>query len=195
MLVPTINVVALSVPVAVSEITGVGGIVTDGIVGIGIEAESLSVGVADAVGITEATGAVLEVAFPETGGVMMTLLDGAVDRVEAGCSDAGTLRDWLSEAVGTGTAEEPTEPDGRMEPEGRTPSLADGIAEPEAEIPALADGVTMGVALSVGRTILAVSEGVGTRPDDDSTSEETAPVGTVPEGATTPDDGRTPGVG
>lgn len=81
--------------------------------------------------------------------------------------------------MGNGNAEEPTEPV--------------GIEESEGDIPAVADGVTVGVALSRGGVMLAVSEGVGIENDDGTKAEDGrgSEVGMVPVG-TTPDEGRTP---
>lgn len=87
MLVPTKNVVALSVPVGVREMTGGAWLVTLGIVGIGMVAESLLLGVTDGVGTS------LMVAFPELGGVKVALPGNPDEMVDGGTSDAGTLRD------------------------------------------------------------------------------------------------------
>lgn len=113
-------------------------LVRDGIVGIGIEADSTAL---------EVTGGVETVAFPEAGG--LTEAGNPDETLEGGTSEAGTLTGWLTEAGGVGEPEVPIVPeDGRM--------------------PTLGVGVALGVA--GGRTLmLAVSEGVGTTPDDGGT--------------------------
>lgn len=139
MLVPTTKLVALSVAVAVSETTGEALLVTDGMVGMGMEADSLLLGVTDGV------GASLIVAFPEPDGVIVALLGSPEEIVDGGTSDAGTLIDGLTDGVEPGKPEVPIAPD-----EGRMP---------------LAEGVTLGVGLATGGVMLAVSDGVGTRPE------------------------------
>jgi hypothetical protein len=168
MLVPTMREVWESVAVAMREMIGEALRVTVGVTGMGMVAESLSVGVADAVdraGGVEAADDVrasLKVELPELGGVKVALLGDPDEVADAESSDAGTLTDWLAVEVGAGDTDVPIEP----VPEGRTPELADRVAE----------GVT-----------LAVSEGVGTRSESDKPSE----VGTPEEGST-PDDGKMP---
>lgn len=151
---PTVNVVALSVPVGAREATGEGLYVPDTMVGIGMVAESLLVGIAVDV------GASLIVAFPELGAVNVALLGGPEEIVEAGDSDAGTLTDSLTDRVGPDEAEVPTEPD-------------------DGKMPALGEGVALGVTLGIGGVTLtlAVSEGVGKTPDDETRPED----GTTPE--------------
>lgn len=94
MLVPTTTVVALSVAVADREFTGEGLLVTVGIVGMGMVAESLLL---DAIPWETDTGddvgvAVL-VALPDVGGVRVALTGTPEEVYDDGCSDAGTLSD------------------------------------------------------------------------------------------------------
>lgn len=176
MLVPTTREVALSVAVADKEMTGEGLTVEDGIVGSGINAESLWLLAMEEVRAAVEVGASLIVALPDAGEVMAALL-GIPDDVEEGPSEVGMPMDWLPEEVGTGTSDVPTEPDGAMDPDG--------------EIPAV--GVTFVVLLISGEVLLAVSEGVGIVADDDTTAEgATDPEGKVPEGGRIPDDGTVP---
>lgn len=136
MLVPTRRVVALSLPVGAREMTGEGLLVRDGIVGIGIVADSTPL---------ETVGGVETVAFPEAGGV--TEAGNPDETLEGGTSEAGTLTGWLTEEGGMGETEVPTVPeDGRM--------------------PTLGVGVGLGVTTGGRPLMLAVSEGVGSTPDD-----------------------------
>lgn len=173
MLVPTTSDVALSVAVADKDITAEGLLVVDGMMGMGIVAESLVLGATEGVGATDDVGAILMVPFPEVGGVRLIVLEAPVEMVEDICSDAGTLRDWLCDGVGAGDTDDPSDPE--------------GTAEFEGIIPELNDKVALGVTLASDGVMLGVSEGVGTTPEEDST-----PVGRTPEVGSKPDEGKTP---
>lgn len=201
MLVPMTRDVALSVAVAVRDtIGGALLMLEDGLTGMEIEAASLGVAEGVAEGVSDVGGGVettddaedtTPVPTDDVGNslsvvLIVALLGEAVDEAKETSSDAGTLRDWLPEEVGTGEADVPTEP----VPEGVMPELS----EPVGRI--LPDSVAEGV-------MLAVSEGVAVRLEDRASEvgtpeEETTPDGTAPEGGRipdetgTPDDGRMP---
>lgn len=187
MLVPTAMLVALSKPIGFCELTGVGLLVTTGIVGMGIVAESVT---AKLVVGTNDVGASEMVAFPELGGTTVALLGATGEGVEIGASEAGTLIDPTADGVTTGPDDTPV-----PEPEGRTPdgvSLAaggviptltdsDGVALATGGV--IADGATLGVSLGSNGVIPADSEGDGTAPDGVGTIPDG--VGTTPEGVGT----------
>lgn len=201
MLVPTMSEVALSVAVGVREKTGGALLVVVGRAGIVIEAEPLvdvGLGVSEVGGGVDTTtddgatepvlknevGASLRVALPALEGFRVVA---AVEEGDEGPSEAGTVRDWLPDEVGTGDADVPIEP----VPEGVIPKLA----EPEGRaVPEDAEGVMLAVSEAVGPTLEERASEAGT-PDEDTTSEVgvgTAPDGKSPEEGRTPDDGRIP---
>jgi len=203
MLVPTTREVALSVAVAVRDAIGDAELVTVGLTGIRMDAESLLVLVlvvgsdvggfveaAEEVGTTEEKavpaeeGAMLRVALAEAVGtnVGVALLGEPVDE---GPSDAGTLRE---------SADEETEAEAEADvpiapvPEGVMPELTEPVGR--ALLESVAEGVMLAVPELVGTEDDRASEaGI---PEDDTTLEETAPVGTEPEGGSIPDDALTP---
>jgi len=129
-------------------------------------------------------GASLRVALPALEGFRVVA---EVEEADEGPSEAGTVRDWLPDEVGTGDADVPIEP----VPEGVIPKLA----EPEGRaVPEDAEGVMLAVSEAVGPTLEERASEAGT-PDEDTTSEVgvgTAPDGKSPEEGRTPDDGRIP---
>jgi hypothetical protein len=103
MIVAMTRLVALSLPIGRSELTA-GGLVTVGVAGMGIVAESVLEAL---LGAVEITGVSEAVAFPELGGRRVALL-GAPERMDdSGISDAGTLIDPL---VGVGAGVDDTSP-------------------------------------------------------------------------------------
>ena len=201
MLVPMTKDVALSVAVAVRDAIGDAELVTVGLTGMGMDAESLSVRVlvgtsdvggcvetADEAGTTEETalpaevGAALEVALAEAVGsnVGAALLGEPVDE---GPSDAGTLRVCADEEMET-DADVPIAP----VPEGVMPELTEPVGRMLPE--SVAEGVVLAVPESVGTEEERASE--AGMPEDGKTLEETAPVGTEPVGGSIPDDGTMP---
>jgi hypothetical protein len=149
----------------------VGLLVTTGVDGIGIVAESiteaLTVGVED-------TGVSEMVAFPELGGRTVALL-GTPEEVDGGSSEAGTLVDSIADGVGVGTDETPvpTEPEGRtpelnpLEAGGAMLTLPDENGVSLAVGGAIEEGATLGVSLgsSVEIGAVGVSDAVGTAPE------------------------------
>ena len=201
MLVPMTKDVALSVAVAVRDAIGDAELVTVGLTGMGMDAESLSVRVlvgtsdvggcvetADEAGTTEETalpaevGAALEVALAEAVGsnVGAALLGEPVDE---GPSDAGTLRVCADEEM-EADADVPIAP----VPEGVMPELTEPVGRMLPE--SVAEGVMLAVPESVGTEEERASE--AGMPEDGKTLEETAPVGTEPVGGSIPDDGTMP---
>ena len=201
MLVPMTRDVALSVAVAVRDAIGDAELVTVGLTGMRMDAESLLVrvlvGASDVGGFVETadeTGAMEEMAVPaEVGTVLKVALAEAVgtnvgaallsEPVDEGPSDAGTLRDCADEET-EADADVPMAP----VPEGVMPELTEPVGRMLLE--SVAEGVMLAVPESVGTEDERTSE--AGMPEDGTTLEETAPVGTEPEGGSIPDDGTMP---
>jgi hypothetical protein len=167
---------------------------------------------------TEDVDASFTVVLSELDEDAVALLGDPDEITEEGPSDAGTLSGWLDETVGTAATDDPidpvpedvmpaeTVPEDAMSVETVGAADTDVPAEPvpEAEIPELRDseGRTLAVSEVVAvEGMLAVSEGVGTDPEEERTSDVGTPedgttsevgVGTRPVDGSIPEDGRIP---